>query len=281
MDNKGWIALDIDGTITREKYSIPKEVTTFLRKCEQEGWRIAIATGRSFHFALLALSEFEFPFVLLPQNGSMALVMPERRVLFRRYLAWDALALIEEAFEGVKNDFVVYMGWEKKDQCYFRPHRFSKAFWPYLQAWQVRQREEWQPVEEFTEALIPAFPLVKSFGSFEEMGWVAKRLKKMGRFQTAVLRDPFDESHAVLLITDIHASKGLSLEEVFRLKGRGALVIAAGDDDNDVSLLRVADIKIAMSHSPDFLKNIADFIALSTKPRGIIEAISKAIEHGK
>ena len=61
----GWIALDIDGTITLDKYSVPQEVVDYLRKLEKSGWNIAMATGRSFVFASMALSKFDFPFTFL------------------------------------------------------------------------------------------------------------------------------------------------------------------------------------------------------------------------
>ena len=83
----------------------------------------------------------------------------------------------------------------------------------------------------------------------------------------------------MLLVTDLSASKGGSLLEVLRLKGRGAKVIAAGDDENDLSLLKAADVKIAMDHAPKSLKEIADFIAPPTKDCGIIHALQLAIDH--
>src|SRR5690606_28845072 len=101
---KGWIALDIDGTITLDKYSVPKPVTDYLRDLHRNGWKIAMATGRPFRFASMALSEFDFPYVFLCQNGSVALEMPSRNILFKRYLSWDAIGLIEKAVEVTGSD---------------------------------------------------------------------------------------------------------------------------------------------------------------------------------
>ncbi len=281
MESKGWIALDIDGTITLDKYSVPKPVTAYLRKLQGEGWRIAMATGRPFRFAAMALSEFDFPYLCFPQNGSGVLEMPGEKVLFKRFLSWEAIPVIEQAFEGIDSDFIVYMGFDKNDLCYFRPHRFSKDDASSMANWQERQRERWQAVEQFTPELLQSFSLVKCFGPFDRMEKIAKRLQASNLFQVALMRDPFDAHSAIVLITDSHASKGLSLQEAFRRLGRGPLVIAAGDDANDVSLLNVADIKIAMSHAPDVLQEIADFIAPPTAQQGIITALQLAIRNGK
>jgi HAD superfamily hydrolase (TIGR01484 family) len=280
MKKEGWIALDIDGTITVDKYSVPDAVTSYLRQKSFEGWKIAIATGRSFQFAAMALASFDFPYILLPQNGSAAIEMPSKKILFTRYLSWEEMPMIEMAFEGIESDFIVYTGVERGDLCYFRKRFFEKEGSAEIEGWKARQKEHWEPIEDFTKELLPSFALAKSFGSFEEMRKVAKRLKERGRFQVSLIRDPFDHECAILLINQAHASKGLSLEEVFRRRGRGSLVIAAGDDENDLSLLGVADVKIAMPHAPDVLKEIADLIAPPTETMGILDALEKAC-HGR
>jgi hypothetical protein len=58
-------------------------------------------------------------------------------------------------------------------------------------------------------------------------------------------------------------------------------VIAAGDDENDISLLNAADTKIAMSHAPEALQQVADFIAPPTKDCGIIKALQLALRNDR
>lgn len=277
---KGWIALDIDGTITEGKYSVPQEVVAFLRQLTREGWRIAMATGRPFTFASLALSEFDFPYVFLPQNGSVAFEMPSKKLLFKRYIPTQAIRLAEEAYEGIDTDFLIYAGYEKRDCCYWRPHRFPKEDLPYLANLRERQKEAWHSVENFSEAHLDSFPLLKCFGRRERMEKVAARLSATQEFEVALIRDPFEEGYVILLVTHRGVNKGSSLKEVFRLLGRGEKVIAAGDDENDRSLLQEADLKIAMAHAPESLQKMADFIASPTKDLGIIQALQWALRNG-
>ena len=274
MKEKGWIALDIDGTITLDKYSVPDEVTAYLRSLEADGWRIAMATGRPYAFASRALSKFDFPYYFLAQNGSAVLEMPGMKLLFKRYLTESAIAVVENAYEGIDSDFLVYSGYETGDFCYFRPHRMSEEDLHYVEDLKKRQKEGWKSVERFE---IESFPLIKCFGPLPRMKKVAERLRASGRFQVTMIRDPFEENFMIILVTEKNASKGLSLEELFRKKGRGGLVIAAGDDENDISLLKAADVKIAMSHAPETLQGVADYIAPPTKEHGIIKALNLAI----
>jgi hydroxymethylpyrimidine pyrophosphatase-like HAD family hydrolase len=61
------------------------------------------------------------------------------------------------------------------------------------------------------------------------------------------------------------------------LFGRGDLVVAGGDDENDLSLLQAADVKIAMPHAPEILRKIADFMAPPVEEQGIIHALKIVI----
>ena len=82
----------------------------------------------------------------------------------------------------------------------------------------------------FGDLFLDAFPLIKCFGHESRMGKIAARLKESKRFEVANIRDPFVEGIRILLVTDIHTSKGKSLSKVLEIKGRGGHVIAAGDD---------------------------------------------------
>lgn len=269
---KGWIALDIDGTVTLDRYTIPKEVVDFLREKTREGWRIAMATGRPLVFASIAVSRFDFPFLFLIQNGSLALEMPGKKELFQSYLPTSSLHLIESSLEN--GNMLVYSGYERGDSVYYQPKRINRDLSEY---WD-RQKETPAPVDSFAEIRQPSVPLVKCFGTEEEMKQVVARLEKHPEFNVALLRDPFVEGAYLLLITDRQASKGQSLQAAIERLGKTGPIIAAGDDENDASLLQIADVAIAMEHSPPSLKKLADLIAPPTKDLGILHALRIALE---
>jgi hydroxymethylpyrimidine pyrophosphatase-like HAD family hydrolase len=273
----GWIALDIDGTITLDKYSVPQKVIDYLRTLEKSGWNIVMATGRSFVFASMALSTFDFPYTFLVQNGSAALQMPGKRLIFNRYISSSSLDEVEKIFEVCHGKFLVYAGYEKGDFCYGKKGSFSKAELDYLASLQKREKEEVRFVDSFQG--LGFFPLIKCFGLAEQMTAAAKKLRATDLFQVAQIRDPFTPNFQLLLVTDRNASKGCSLKELIRLQGRGELVIAAGDDENDLSLFDQADVKIAMPHAPKIVQEKATLIAPPTADLGIISALEKAVRY--
>lgn len=273
----GWIALDIDGTITEDKYSIPAPVIDFLKNTTDHGWKIAFATGRAFVFAAEAVRNLNFPFVLFPQNGSIALDMPAKEVIFRHYMSCEQIPVVEEALKDLGLDCIVYSGYENRDRCYFRPSRLSPEDLAYVREVEQREKESWIEVDEFPAS--EKIPLIKCFGKHSCMLKIGNRLQKSGAFHLSLIRDPFHRSNYVLLITDKNASKGNALREIVSLRGNRGLIVAAGDDENDLSLLQAADIKIAMPHAPESLRKIADFIAPPTSEMGILQALKIVIDN--
>lgn len=274
----GWIALDIDGTITLDRFTIPVEVVSFLQECVKEGWRIAIVTGRPMAFAAMPLQAFDFPYLLLAQNGTIAVEMPNQKVLFRRDFPVSRLKDIERAYEKSAGDFVIYSGFENRDRIYWRPQRCKPSQVEYIQKIGSLHGEKPIAIHSFSELPVHEIPLVKCFGTYNEMKRVDENLVKIPFFHTTLIRDLNEENFYMLLITDRLATKGSSLMKAVQYFGEAKTVIAAGDDENDASLLEVADIKIAMAHAPESLTSIAHFIAPPTSQMGIIQALQMAIE---
>lgn len=277
MKKLGWIALDIDGTITNHKYSVPKDVILYLRTLAHSGWQIVILTGRSYTFAKKTLSSFDFPYVFCAQNGSIALQMPSEEVLYKNYLKSSCLPFIEEVYADFETDFLIYSGMEKGDFCYWRPQKYNDEQIAYLEDLKSRQEQNWHALDDFDPIHVQEFPYIKGFGKQEEMKEIAKRLLEKGLFEVSMIKDPFTEGYFVLQITNQQVNKGKTLKTLYDQRKETAPIIAAGDDYNDISLLSVADQKIAMPTAPDELKQIATTIAPPVEEMGILVALDLAI----
>ncbi|HLB53009.1 MAG TPA: HAD hydrolase family protein [Chlamydiales bacterium] len=277
---RGWIVLDIDGTMTNDPHSIPSSLIQYLKCLEKEGWQIALATGRTCRYALMALSELDIPYILMPQNGSAAVLMPEKKALFKRYLPFEAIAEIEELVEGNGYDFILYLGFDQGDRCYFRKKNFPPSTLKIMQKWQEIQKEKWNPVDCFTKELIPEFAAAKVYAPSSEIEVLGKKVRERKIFQVSSVRDPSNPGWSILFITHPMASKGKALEGAIEQLGRGGKVICAGDDENDLSLFEVSDFSIAMAHAPELLLKQAKLIADSDGEDKLIAALRKAIKIG-
>lgn len=270
------ICLDIDGTITDTKFSVPKEITNYLKNLSNKGYDLFFVTGRPFAFALGALKSFDFPYYLCCQNGSIILSMPEKKELNKKYLSSSILPLVEKAYEEFSLDFLVYSGYEKGDFCYYRKNNFSKEHLEYIKDLQKRQDAIWVNVPSFSKDFLLSFPLIKCFGSRATMEIIKEKLEKEKLLAITLIKDPFNLNYHLLLITDHSVSKGNAVK-FLKDKLNKKRIVVAGDDNNDISMLAIADKKIVINTAPSEMQKEADIIALSPKELGIIYALEEVL----
>lgn len=276
---KGIIAFDIDGTLTHRLDWIDPKVVEFLKELAAQEWQLAFLTGRIFSFAWQILHHFPFPYLLAVQNGADILEMPSKKSLKRNYLSSQIVPHIEEVYQGQREDFIIYAGIDRGDFCYFRPGRFSKPMLEYLEVLQTLSAAKWQ-VSDFIFKKGTHFPLIKAFGEKPGMEKLHCELKIHPELEVSMIRDPIDPKLYLNLITHAEAGKGKVIQFI-RDYFQPPLVIAAGDDHNDLKMLKEADLAIAIETAPPNVLAEADLFAKPAKELGIIKAVQEAIALGR
>jgi Cof subfamily protein (haloacid dehalogenase superfamily) len=274
----GWIALDIDGTITDDTHHAPPDVIEFLHSLEKKGWELIFITGRTFSYGYRVVKEFDFPFYLAVQNGADILYMPHKELIARHYLDKLVIPILESSYRGEKQDFIVYSGYERGDFCFYRPERFDSAYIEHLHKFMVLSPEPWRAVKNFDFDDTLSFPLAKCLGTKEAMQRIDGLLQTVPGVSSTLIRDPLEEGIYLILVTAEQATKGNALQTVMEVIGDGGPVIAAGDDLNDISMLQNADVKIVMSSAPAEMHSMATILASHGKQHGIIDALTQATQ---
>ena len=274
----GWICLDIDGTITADPFHTPIEVIEYFAMLYKEGWKFAFITGRMLSFAQMALQSIPFPYVLSVQNGADILQMPQKKLLKQTYLSSHIFSILDDLYQSIEEDYLVYSGWELGDFCFYRPHKFSKVMKQHLDFMSSLSKEPWKIVDDFSLLKERMYPLIKCIGSQKQMQQLALDLDQIPFIHATCIKDPTSKEGFYLnLITHKNASKGAVIDYL-RSKNPSSLFIGAGDDLNDIELLKSSDISIAMENAPVTLKNYAKIIAKPASEQGIIFALKQIIE---
>lgn len=274
----GWIALDIDGTITDQTHHAPPQVIEFLHSLEKKGWSLVFITGRTFSFGYSVMKQFDFHYYLAVQNGADILYMPHRDLVARHYLDDQIIPILEQVYRGEKEDFLVYSGYERGDFCYYRPERYSTKLIAHLNKLMTLSPEPWKTVTNFDFERGLSFPLAKCLGTKESMQRINRILQDFPQISATMIRDPLADDIYLNLVTSKLATKGNALSIVQDVLGEGGPVIAAGDDLNDISMLEAADIKIVMTSAPEEMHKMATILAVHGDQHGIIEALKKATD---
>ncbi len=277
MTLKGCICLDIDGTITADLFHIPEEVIKCFEMLHQKGWQFLFSTGRPFAFASQIFHGFRFPFFLSLQNGADLLQMPEKKLLAKEHLDPSFILKLDELYKDMEEDFLVYAGFEKGDFCYYRPHRYSSKMLEHLEVVKSVVKEPWQGVEEFSFGEEDSFPLIKSFGSKDQMEQLSQKLLSFEEVSSTYIGDPLSHGKTYInLITSKNATKGAVIRKMRTFFPEGTRFIAAGDDRNDILMLEEADFAIVMKTAPESMFPLGDLIAEPASDLGIIAALLKA-----
>lgn len=275
---KGIIALDIDGTITDAFHSVPVEVVTYLHGLVDRGWNLVFITGRPFQWSFSVLKTISFPYFLAVQNGAIILEMPTRRVVSKKQLDSSVFSAMDSICKEEETDYVIYGGYEHNDACYYRPSRFSPRLLDYLNRRVHSLSESYQAVLSYDRLSIHSFPSIKCFGVPEVAERMAFQIQRSLGLHVTPVTDPFDRQMMVIQATHADATKGCALNTIRGILGVGGVVIAAGNDYNDESMLAVSDIKVVMSGSPADLLDTAHITAPSVEEMGIIAGLEAAIE---
>jgi Cof subfamily protein (haloacid dehalogenase superfamily) len=275
----GIIALDIDGTITDQAHTLHADVIGYFKELHAKGWQFVFITGRPFQWGHTVLQHLPFTYTFAVQNGALILQMPSQVVINRKYLNDELLPHAESICQQMGTDFVIYAGWEYQDTCYFRSQFFEPDLLNYLNTRFTTLKEKWIKVATFNSLPLNEYLSIKCFAnSYEKALALSQQFEKKLGLHAPVNRDPFNPNYFIVQATHSEANKGEALRTFMRLSPTKGPILAAGDDYNDESMLKQADIRIVMSNAPEPLKELADVIAPTAAVNGIIEGLQKAID---
>ena len=263
------IFLDVDGTLKQEPYQISDRNKETILKAIRAGKKISIASGRNKEMILrtvkeLHLDEQEESYTVA-LNGAHIIENNTGRTLHTVPISLELTGyLFEKAYEyevtcHVYTENFVYFNyrdfqfeWYQKEGC---------------DCYLVNMED---PKLGLKEPPLKFFLLSKDHEKLEAFRREAE-VKTNG-----ILNAEFSSIYT-LEFTSIHASKGLGMEYVCDLlKFPLSKVIAVGDGENDISMLKMAGLGIAMKNALDTVKGFADLITKRTcKEDGVTEIIEE------
>lgn len=275
---QGVIALDIDGTLTADLDILPENVVSYLSELYENGWEFVFITGRTFTWGKSLLKQFPFPYFFAAQNGAILIEMPSCKLIHKKYLPVSICSALEKICTKHSTEFVIYSGFENQDLCYFRPKQFTNTTLHYLKNRSSAHQEELIEFTHFSDLPLSEFASFKLFGEKEFLSMMTEQIETSLDIHIPLNRDPFNHSFYVAQGTRSKVDKGEALHQCLQHFPKYLLVIAAGDDQNDIPMLMQADIKVVMATAPAHMLSSADVIAPPAKEQGIITGLKQAID---
>ncbi|WP_273127712.1 Cof-type HAD-IIB family hydrolase [Bacillus weihaiensis] len=283
------IAIDLDGTLLNHQNEISKENLEAIKKAQQEGIEVVIATGRA-HFDVLKIFEgTELRTWIIGANGA-TIHSPDGTLYhsqpIERQRAYDILKDLEE--NGYYYEVFT-------DHCIYTPQNGRELL--QIELDRIKSANPAIEIEELQHALTKQFSqhgfcFVPSFSdidqgvnmynllafSFSEEK-VAQGFEKYGHYDDLTIvtsaQHNFELEHK-------NASKGIALKKVAHfLQIPLTNTIAIGDSMNDVSMLQIAGTSVAMGNARDEVKEISDYMTSTNDEHGVAKVILKLSEESR
>lgn len=275
---KGWICLDIDGTITADILTIPQDVLLYLEKLYNENWHLVFVTGRTFSLACKPLVPLQASYYLIAQNGASSFEMPQKNMLFKKYLPIEVFYNLEKLIKKEGHDFILFTGYDQGEEVFYRPKYLGSEVLNYVETSLKGLSGTWKAIDSFHDLQVTTVPYGKIYGQRESLQKIAPILNKVPSVKVHLVQDSVNPNFSILQVMRKDVDKGKAVLEILGKTTLPSPIISAGNDNNDETLLQIADIKIAMSGSPSVLLDQATIIAPSVEKMGIIAALELAIK---
>lgn len=268
MNKYKMIAFDMDGTLLNSQKKVRKETLEAINKAFNQGKEVILCTGR-------ALAELQEYTELIPgmrymvmTSGAFVYDIKEKTDIYANEIPVE---IIVKILDYIKDKDIM-------------PHMITKE--------SIVQRKDYERMEDFqmkvykpmfNEVALKVDNMLDFYNKNKQP--VAKlnlyHTSKEDREETRKAMEGLDVVLANAETTSLEISaknttKGLGLQKLCEHLGISiSEVIAVGDADNDLDVLKRAGLAVAMGNANDNVKKIADVIVDDCDHDGCVQAIEK------
>lgn len=267
------IALDLDGTLLDDQKRLSYKNEMVLKECIRRGIHIVPCTGRIWSGVPDVLKEMEGIRYAITVNGAVILDRQEDKVLDERKLDNTVALDILQMARGFRAMYDAYMDGQGISEARFMDH---------LEDYGISR--EIETMIRDTRIVVPdIIEWVKECGhSVEKVNYFFADQEERERARQALLaRADVTISSSLsnnLEINALGANKG---EGICRLAAKLGLkqeeTMGIGDGENDITMMQMAGIGVAMGNAEETVKAAADYVTLTNSEDGVAAAIEKLV----
>lgn len=262
------IVLDLDGTLTNSEKKITPKTKKALMKAQKSGVKVVLASGRpTFGIEPIAreLEIDKYGGYVLSFNGGKIIDWKTKEVVFQQVLPAEK---IPELYEESKRQKVAILSYNGDDIVTEDPEDIYVGEEAKINTMPIRG------VDNFVEAV--SEPVTKCLmvaeGSY--LAEVEKKVQeKFGKELSIYRSQPF---FLEIMAPGIDKAQSLNrlLDHLHMTKDE---MIACGDGFNDLSMIELAKLGVAMNNAQDEVKKKANFITLNNDSDGVAYVVNNFI----
>ncbi|MFS0574509.1 Cof-type HAD-IIB family hydrolase [Sporosarcina sp. 179-K 3D1 HS] len=262
------IVLDLDGTLLTDEKTIPVKTAHTLKKAEEKGHQIMIATGRPYRASEVYYHQLGLQTPIVNFNG--AYVHRPGDLSWRPIHETISLPVVNDVVDAMQDFSFHNIVAEVMDDVYMQRHdeKLLDIFGfgdPLIKAGDIRKYLRVDP----TSLLIHAD---------------SKDVDPIRRHLSEVHAEVIDHRRwgapwDVIEIVRQGLNKAVGISHVAKwMDIPQERIIAFGDEDNDLEMIDYAGVGVAMGNAIDRLKTIADEVTLTNNEDGIAHFLQERLK---
>ena len=264
------IASDLDGTLlSPDHLTVSPRTVRALSEAHEKGIKIAIATGRTLSMIYDIIDQLPFADYVIYSNGAAAYDLHNARQVYSHPLPADILADTVDFLERYPVYYEVYAGGKQ----YAQPDKekyFCNLGLP----------------QEFIDNYISKLYFVENLSDFGKQNVCEKvNVYYFGNPHLDEIKQHFKECPDVLFTSPVAGDIEITHRGVDKIQAIDAIcaelgitraeVMAFGDADNDLGMIKASGYGFAMENGSDICKREAQYIARSNELDGVARAVEK------
>jgi hypothetical protein len=267
------IALDLDGTTLNNDKVISQGNREALAAAAEKGVNIVVATGRPY----MALPEdvFEIPAIryVLTSNGASITDLHTGETFYENCLSVKAVEASVELlrnYDYVLEGFVNGVAYIQRDY-YEQVKRTRKCFRDVDYVLNTRN-----PVDDIKEFLLENKEHIENINvNFDDVKDKPAMRERLLTIPEATITSSFSNN---LEIGGETTSKAEALREMSKLLGiEPEEMMAVGDSPNDIAMLRLAGVSVAVGNGEPEVKEAAKYTVADNHHDGVAEAVRRFV----
>lgn len=255
------IAIDIDGTLLNDQYEIPPTTIETMNRAMSH-CHLVLCTGRALFSAKPLLAHFRRPLPLITDNGG-TVWLPEKGIIVQHTLSRPMAAelLRFSRRHGLHIDFTtgdgIYV--ERLDSALAAEYRKYFAI--------PKQLDDLLQIHQLPVKITIS-------GSPEQIDEAYEAVQRQFTGKVQFFRSG---PHFIDFIA-LGVNKGLALKNLASRFGvEPAQTIAIGNYYNDLEMLRMSGLGVAVANAPEEVKRLADFVTDSNNDEGVRKVLERFV----
>lgn len=263
------IALDLDGTIISNSTNVSEKCIEAINDAAEKGITVAVCTGRVMGEIPESIKKVESIKYFITSGGSSIITCDDYNLYSNTIEPETADKILDilSEYDCLIDLYINGKGYmQKSDLDKLKYYNVSDGFENILQTARCYK-------DDIMEYYLENKPCLEKINLF----FANKKDRNEARYRISQL-DPVPQiAHSMeynLEITSSTSCKGQALEYLSRIVGADmSEIMAMGDSNNDISMLKLAGVSVAMGNASETVKNTAKYTADTCENNGAAKAI--------